>query len=135
MPRLAIPVVLGLAGSFLVSGCSASYKCLSEALSAGEASVDAGSVVKISAPRAACDLGYGQDKTYELTLLCAEPSTRQQDPVCAPVDQDGSFSLFVTNPRDFPAGHATVLVPGSPLDDCGTEGSCTAYSASFTVQR
>lgn len=135
MTRLAIPVILGLVGGFLVTGCSASNTCLPEALSAGEAIVDAGSDVKISAPRAACGLGYEPGKTYGLALLSVETPTRRQEPVRVPVDRDGSFGMVLTIPRDFPAGHATVLVTGSPLDDCGDEGSCAAYSVSFTVRR
>ena len=134
-PGLAAWVVLGLAGSFLVSGCSASNKCLPEPMSARAEAAGAGSGVEISAPPAACDLGYGPGKTYELTLVSPDPATRTQAAVRVPVRDDGSFSTRVPIPRDFPEGPATVLVTGSPLDECGAGGSCAAYSVAFTLKR
>ncbi|OIH83409.1 hypothetical protein BLJ79_15085 [Arthrobacter sp. UCD-GKA] len=137
-PRLQVLAdlgILGLAGSFLVSGCASSNPCLPEPMSASAAAVEAGASLVVSAPSATCNLGYGPETTYGLTLISVVPPAWPPVSIRVPVNQDGSFSTRVRIPKDFPAGDATVLVTGSPLDGCGTEGSCAAYSVSFTVQR
>ncbi|WP_313539679.1 hypothetical protein [Leifsonia aquatica] len=100
---------------------------------------DAGTTVTISSPAAECDLGYSAGHTYSVTLVAegvpGAPGTRTS-PVEVEVAADGSFSVPLAIPDDFPRGDASVVVSGSPYDECGTDGtgSCAGYTAAVRVR-
>lgn len=76
--------------------------------------------------------GLAQDATYTLTLLNdARPA--ETESVTATVGGDGAFSADLPVPSHHPTGEATVLVAGSPPDECGGSESCAAYLVTVTV--
>ncbi|WP_404285953.1 hypothetical protein [Glutamicibacter arilaitensis] len=122
--------------SSLVSSCSRDDLCLPAPLAVSSPGVEAGSTLTVSAPPATCDLGYAAGKTYILDLIPENQNPGMQDLKAqyVRVNADGSFSADIMVPVALPPGDATVLVAGSPLDDCGTSGSCAAYSIAFKIE-
>ncbi|HJX78677.1 hypothetical protein [Glutamicibacter sp.] len=133
--------IYGLAGAItlmvpllLATGCSKSQeRCLPEAMSLSETTAQPGGTITVSAPAAKCDLGYAEGKNYTLRLISEYSETDPLEGREILVNTDGSFSDEVPIPTDFPQGAATLLVTGSPYDECGDAESCAAYSHSFAV--
>jgi hypothetical protein len=139
-------VVAGLAAALALTlaGCGSSARlridrCLPAPLEVTPPGPDAGTTVTISSPPADCDLGYSDGHTYSVTLMApgapGTPGTRTP-PVEVEVAADGSFSVPLAIPDDFPRGDASVVVSGSPYDECGKDGtgSCAGYTAAVRVR-
>lgn len=135
---LAAALALGLAG------CGSSVRlgpppCLPAPLEVAPPRPDAGTTVTVSSPAAECDLGYSAGHTYSVTLVAegvpGTPGTRTS-PVEVEVAADGSFSVPLPIPDGFPRGDASVVVTGSPYDECGKDGtgSCAGYTAAVRVR-
>jgi hypothetical protein len=134
---LAAALALGLAGCGPVR--LGPPPCLPAPLQVTPSTASAGGTVTVSSPAADCDLGYAARHTYAVTLSAqgvpGAPGTRTP-PVEVEVAADGSFSVALAIPDDFPRGDAFVVVTGSPYDECGHDGtgSCAGYTAPIPVR-
>ncbi|WP_290472682.1 hypothetical protein [Leifsonia sp. 71-9] len=136
---LAAPLALVLAG------CGSAVRfgpppCLPAPLQVTPSAPARGGAITVSSPPASCDLGYSDGHSYSVILAAAAaiegtPGPRTE-PVEAEVAADGSFSIPVAIPADFPRGDAVVIVTGSPYDECGTDGtgSCAGYAATLSLR-
>ncbi|MGO4534199.1 hypothetical protein [Leifsonia sp. 2MCAF36] len=108
-------------------------RCLPPPLQVEPSVVSPGQVVTVSSRAAGCDLGYAPDRMYNVSLLRAGTGLA---PESVAVNQDGSFSTSVLVANTFPSGDATIVVKGSPYDDCAdsTFGSCAGYTATISVR-
>lgn len=131
---LAIAAAL-IIPSCLVTSCSSrDTTCLPAALEVSHATAKPGTLLQVSAPPAACDLGYADQEVYTLELISENPDAVNSSLQEAKVNEDGSFSSDILIPSNFPLGPASVLVTGSPFDDCKDDKSCAAYTVSFVVE-
>ena len=124
-----------------LTGCSSPARCLPQPLAASATVVERGSTVKVSSPKASCDLGYKAGHTYAITIASeGSPSSGtptpgpQTTPTTVTVNVDGSFATTVPVPVDFPIGPASIVVKGSPLDSCEDAGSCAGYAKEISVK-
>ncbi|ERK71402.1 hypothetical protein [Leifsonia aquatica] len=142
--RRIVAAGLAAALALTLAGCGSSARlgidrCLPAPLEVTPPGPDAGTTVTVSSPAAECDLGYSAGHTYSVTLVAegvpGTPGTRTS-PVEVEVAADGSFSVPLAIPDDFPRGDASVVVSGSPYDECGKDGtgSCAGYTAAVHVR-
>lgn len=120
---------------FLSVGCaSTASQCLPSALDVSPGSALPSSPATIASAPAACELQIANGTTYRLTLAAEARGDTPADPGLTPINSDGSFSIAVAIPEDFPSGNATILVTGSAFDDCVPTDSCAAYSVSLRIR-
>lgn len=109
-------------------------RCLPAPLDVSSADVAPGESLTVRSAAAECDLGYENGASYSIAVVSS--SGEQSDDVDVPVERDGSFSTEITVPESFPDGAASVVVSGSPYDECDEDsGSCAAYVVDITVSR
>ena len=124
-----------------LTGCSSPTRCLPQPLTASATVVERGSTVKVSSPKASCDLGYKAGHTYAITIASEGSQSSgkptpgpQTTPATVTVNVDGSFATTVPVPVNFPIGPAFIVVTGSRLDRCEDTGSCAGYAIGISVK-
>jgi hypothetical protein len=131
--RSAVSVLLGVAVLVVPLGGCSGQECLPEPLRAQPSTVASGSDVRLSALAASCDLGYQKGGTTYTAILGGVEFDETYDLGSFPVAADGSFETTLRIPEAVPPGSATVMVQGSPFDDCDDGGSCVGYSTDIEI--
>ncbi|MFF2050490.1 hypothetical protein ACFVU2_02715 [Leifsonia sp. NPDC058194] len=136
--RRSAAAVIAATIALALAGCGSAVRigpppCLPAPLVVAPAEVQPGGSLTVSSPPADCDLAYADGHTYRITVGVRETRTSEVE---VQVARDGSFSIPIPIPADLPRGEAVVSVTGSPMDDCGKDGtgSCAGYAAYITVR-
>ena len=128
----AIAAVTVMTASLLAACNGATQRCLPAELAASPKKVGPGDSLRLTSGPAECDLDLDGDARYTIVLYSS--TAQESEPVEIPIDNTGVFSSEVLIPESFTPGIASVVVTGSPYDDCGDEsGSCAQYSVDVTI--
>ncbi|WP_144875948.1 hypothetical protein [Microbacterium sp. 1.5R] len=128
---MSIAMATALAASGLTA-CASTTRCLPAELTASPARIAAGDTLTLASGPAECDLGFESEPIYTVVLYSS--TAQQSEPLEVAPGEDGTFSSEISIPESFSPGIATVVVTGSPYDECGNEsGSCAQYSVDVTI--
>lgn len=130
--RRAMLTIAACIPLFAVPACSAYVPtCLPASLRVDPSAVRVGDVATVSASAVSCDLGLSKQAEYTVLLVTSAQSwtlgtTRP--------NSDGHFTFKAYIPTQAPPGRASIVVKGSPYDDCERTGSCVGYTVALALE-